>query len=398
MEFSYVARDNSGGFLEGSVEADDQAAAAQALTAKGLVPIKLSAAGKGLGRELSLHPGVPLLEKVVFVRQLATMVGAGLPLAQSLHLLGEQAKNKRMAQTAQALTADVESGITLGAAMEKHPKIFSRVVISMVKAGESGGVLDQVLERVASQLERDHSVVGKIRGALIYPAVIVVALIIMFVLMMTMVVPKMTGIFEEMGTSLPLPTRILLVISDLFTKYAIFTGIASVILTVVWIRFIRTERGKHFWHGLLLRLPVVGAMSSKLNLARFTETLGALLAAGLPVVECLKIVADVSSNILFRDDLLAAARQVETGVPISKALEDSPRFPMMVKQMLAVGEETGEVEKIMTKLSGFYEEDLENMTKNMTSIIEPVLLLVIGVAVGFMVIAIILPIQSIQPS
>jgi type IV pilus assembly protein PilC len=398
MEFSYIARDAAGVLQKGTVEADDKAGAAQALTAKGLTPVKLTSSGKGLHMEISLRPGVPLLEKVVFARQLATMVGAGLPLASSLHLLSEQTKNKKMSGVIGQLAADVEGGISFAAALEKHPKIFNRVMVSMVKAGETGGVLDQVLERVATTLEREHSVIGKIRGALIYPAVIVMALVIMFVLMMTMVVPKMTGIFEEIGTDLPLPTKILILISDLFTRYAIFTAIALVILVVAWLRFIRTARGRRFWHGLLLHLPVAGKMSAKLNLARFTQTLGALMAAGLPVVECLKITADVESNALFQEDVRRAATQVETGVPISKALEPSPRFPVLLKQMLSVGEETGESEKIMTKLASFYEEEIDNMTKNLTSIIEPVLLLVIGVAVGFMVIAIILPIQSIQPS
>jgi type IV pilus assembly protein PilC len=397
MQYSYLARDQKGAFVKGMVEANDREGATEAISGRGLIPVKIGEQGKGLSMQLSFRRGVPLLEKVMFARQLSTMVSAGLPLAQSLHILASQSKNKKMQDVISDLAKDVEGGMSFSGALSKHPSIFNQVTVSMVKAGETGGILDQVLDGLATQLEREHSTVGKIRGAMIYPSVIFGALIVMFILMMTMVIPQLTNIFKQMNTQLPLNTHIVIWISDAFTKYWVITAVTTIILVIAVFRYVRTENGRHLWHRILLKLPVAGAMSTKLNLARFTSTLGSLMAGGIPVVESLNIVADTASNILFKEELLEVAKQVSNGVPISKALEPSPYYPLLVKQMIAVGEETGELDKILQKLAGFYEEEIDNMTKNLTSIIEPVLLIVIGVAVGFLVISIILPLYNMQP-
>ena len=397
VEFKYTARNQTGTFVSGTVEADDRAGAVKALGGKGLAPVKLGSAGKGLGRDISLRRGVPLMEKVVFARQLATMMGAGLPLTSSLHILAKQTKNKKMSETISDLAADVESGMSLGSSLEEHPRIFNRIMVAMIKAGEVGGILDEVLDRLATQLEREHSIIAKIRGAMIYPAVIIIALIVMFIIMMTIVVPQLTNIFSDLGTELPIMTKIVIAISNLFTHYGLFTAIGFVALVVGWFRFIRTTSGRHLWHRALLRIPVAGKMSQKLNVARFTRTLGALMSGGIPVVESLKIVSETSSNVLFKEELLKVADLVEGGVPISTALGESPHYPELVKEMIGVGEETGELDAILQKLATFYDEEIDNMTKNMTSIIEPVLLLLIGGGVGFLVIAILLPIYSIRP-
>jgi type IV pilus assembly protein PilC len=324
------------------------------------------------------------------------MINAGLPIAQSLHILATQTKNKKMAETITSITKDVEGGTSLGNALAKHPKVFSQVFVSMVKAGEAGGILDDIMDRLASQLEREHSLIGKIRGAMIYPGVILSAMIVMFILMMTLVIPQLVNILQQTGGTLPLPTKILIAISEAFTKYGIFTGVGFVLIVVGFFRFIHTKGGKQIWHHILLRMPVVGPIIIKINVARFTRTLGALMGGGIPVIEAMLIVADTSTNVIFRQELIDASEQVKNGVPISKSLEKSKYYPTLVKEMLAVGEETGSMSALLTKLADFYDEELDGITKNLTSIIEPVLILTIGVVVGFIVVAIIVPIYNID--
>jgi type IV pilus assembly protein PilC len=395
-EFAYTAKDKTGAFTKGTIEARDRGTAADTLAQKGLVPVKI---GKttSLGQiDVLGWRGVPLIEKVVFARQLSAMINAGLPIAQSLHILATQTKNKKMAETIASITKDVEGGVSFGNALAKHPKTFSQVFISMVKAGETGGILDEIMDRLATQLEREHSLVSKIRGAMIYPGVILSAMIVMFILMMTLVIPQLVVILQQTGGTLPLPTKILIAISQGFTKYGIFTGIGFVAIVVGFFRFIHTKNGKYIWHRILLRMPVAGSIIIKINVARFTRTLGALMAGGIPVVEAMLIVADTSTNVVFRQELIDASEQVKNGVPISKSLEKSKYYPTLVKEMLAVGEETGSMSALLTKLADFYDEELDGITKNLTSIIEPVLILTIGVVVGFIVVAIIVPIYNID--
>jgi type IV pilus assembly protein PilC len=398
-EFRYLARDRAGVFTNGTIDATDQAAATEVLGTKGLVPIKLESNKPSVGNiDIMSWRKVPLIEKVIFARQLSTMINAGLPLVQSLHILSMQTKSKKMAGIIEQLQKDIEGGMSFGNALEKHPKVFSQVFISMVKAGESGGILDEVMGRLANQLEREHSLVSKIRGAMIYPSIIVIAMIIMFILMMTLVIPQLVNIFKQNGQTLPFATQVLIGISEAFTKYGIFTGVGFVIIVVGTIRFVRTKQGKRLWHLAILKIPIVGGISQKMNVSRFTRTLGALMGGGIPVVEAMLIVADTSTNVIFRQELIDASELVKNGAPISKAIDKSPYYPVLVKEMIAVGEETGSMDQLLIKLADFYDEELDGITKNLTSIIEPVLLLVIGVVVGFMVIAIILPIYSIgQP-
>lgn len=406
MQFSYTARDKSGVFSKGTVTAADRNTAASSLIAQNLTPIILTedskaAGGGGIRGLLKLGKGehIPLQERVIFSRQFSTMISAGVPIVQALSILREQSSNKNMKAILTDLTKQVEGGVALSTALGKHTQAFSKVYINLVKAGEAGGILDQTLERLADQMEKDHELVSKVRGAMIYPAVITVVMVGVFFFLMLVIIPQLAAVFSQLGGQLPWYTTLLLNLSHFLVKFGVYAIVALIVAAIFTVRAVRkNEAIRYRIDQLILRLPILGPISSKINIARFTRTLGLLMQSGVTVLDAIEIVSGSLSNRVIQKELSKIATEVKNGSPIADPIKKSPYFPKIVSEMIAVGEATGSLDQILTKLAGFYEKEVDTVIENLSSIIEPVFIIMIGAMVGFIVVAVIAPIYQLSQS
>lgn len=404
--FTYTARDKAGALQTGTIVAMDRPSAASSLMERGLSPVLIKEVGGGKGLNLSLNldflkvgQKVKTVDKVMFSRQFATMINAGVPIAQSLAILSQQSESAKLKAVSTDLGKKVEGGGTLAKALGDHPDVFPLVYVNMVKAGEAGGILDQVMDRLATQQEKDAEIVGKVRSAMIYPGVITSVTIGAFVFLMTVIVPKLAVVFESLGSKLPIYTLIMLSISKTLTSYGLFIGIGIAATVFFLRRLIKTSpAAKRVFDGTLLKAPILGPIIVKVNVARFARTFGSLMSSGLGIVDSLTITSSALNNSLFRDDLVAVAASVKNGKSMAASLKEHKRFPAMVTQMAAVGEETGQVDTILLKVAEFYEKEVDTVVASVASIIEPVLIIVLGVMVGAVVISVFGPISNLSQS
>jgi len=402
--FIYSAKSNTGEVKTGSQEAATETELAHVLREQGFILTSVHPAGQSplvsRRRFSELLPSllfIPLAEKMIFARHLSVMIGAGLSLNRSLEILGLQTKNKGFAKIIRSLGEDVKKGLPLADALNKHPQVFSELFVNMVKVGETSGNLEGVLKILAYQMEREHELISKVKSAFTYPAVIMVVMLGIGFLMMVMVVPKLTQIFIEMNTELPFSTQLVILISDILSQHWLASLVALVLLIVLFRFTLKTKSGKSYFDWLLLHLPILGEINKKVNSARLARTLGALIESSVPIVQSIQIVAGTLGNSLFRQSLAESASVVQKGTPLSKAIEGYTQlYPPMVGQMIEVGEETGTLGNILGKLADFYEDEVNNVTKNLASIIEPVLMVLIGGAVAFFAISMIQPMYSIM--
>jgi type IV pilus assembly protein PilC len=399
--FAYTAKNKTGFIQKGSLFANDRASATANLTDKGLTPIliKEQSAGAASGGLMSIFkrkPKVKLMDKVVFSRQFATMINAGVPIVQSLNILKEQSESKRLQEVVADVSKRVEGGATLSSSMAEHPDVFSNIYVNMVKAGETGGILDEVLDRLATQQEKDAEIVAKVKGAMTYPAVIFSATIGAFIFLMTVIVPKLAAIFKDMGATLPIYTRILLAISNGLVHYGVYIAITMVIGIVSFVRWMKTPMGHHVVDRALLKMPIFGPIIVKVNIARFARTLGSLLNSGISVIDAINVTASALNNTVFQDGLYHVANEVKNGKSITEPLKSIKAFPPLVSQMISVGEETGQLDSILLKVAGFYEREVDVVVASITSIIEPVLIITLGAMVGFIVISVFGPISNLS--
>jgi type IV pilus assembly protein PilC len=401
-EFSYTAKTKAGAMQQGKLVAADRGAALASLAQQNLTPVLVreNHAAKGLNLKLSGHKRkVKLDDKVVFSRQLSTMVNAGVPIVRALTILAEEASQSQRLQLAlRDIAKRVEAGGTLADAMGQHPDVFTGVYVNMVRAGETGGILDEVLERLATQQEKDAEVVGKVRGAMIYPSVILVVTIIAFFFLMTVIVPKLSVIFEQLGGQLPIYTRILLATSNFMTKYwfILVATMAGVVFALF--RWHKTTSGKRAIDKFLVKAPIIGPIVVKVNVARFARTFGSLLSSGIAVLEAIRTTRTALGNVWFQDVLSEVEKAVKNGKPLSDPLQKSELFPAIVGQMTLVGEETGKLDEILVKVAQFYEREVDNVVSRITSIIEPILIIFLGIMVGFIVISVFGPISQLTNS
>lgn len=403
--FSYTARTKQGTVQQGVLSADDRSAAAASILETGLVPILVKEAGPtgaiggfNLSKLLKHKAHVKAADKVVFSRQLATMVNAGVPIVQSLSILADQTTSKTLKEAVRDVAKKVEGGTTLGNALSEHPEIFPPIYINMVRAGETGGILDEVLDRLATQQEKDAEIVRKVRGAMIYPSVIVTITVAAFFFLMTVIVPRMATIFEGFGTTLPIYTRIMLGFSKILTHYILFVIAGIVVAAVLLVRYYHTKPGRRMFDALILRTPILGPIVRKVNVARFARTFSSLMSSGIAILDALNATANALGNTVYKEELQQIAQQVKNGKSISQPLKASKNFPAIVSQMVMVGEETGQLAEILMKLAEFYEKEVDQVISNITSIIEPVLIVVIGGMVGSIVISILGPLGSLTGS
>jgi len=394
--FDYKVRDRSGTLQTGQLIGDSETLVLQRLREMGMTPVEVKKAGTGLRLEINLRPGrVKLKDLAVFSRQFATMVNSGLPILRALAILGDQTENKELERVLTQVRVDVEQGQSLSGAMEKHRKAFNDLYIAMVKTGETGGVLDTVLLRVADNIEREVELRRKIKSAMTYPLVVVILVTFILAAMLLFVVPQFETIYAQLGGKLPLPTRILLGVSQALRNYwYLFMGFVAASVFALR-RYKRTERGRATVDAAKLKIPIFGQLFRKTALARFSSTLGMLLRSGVPILQALDIVADTVNNKVISKAVVDVQGSVREGESIAKPLSRHAVFPPMVVQMLAVGEETGAVDTMLDKVAEFYNSEVSASVDALTSLIEPLLIAIVGGAVGAAVIALYMPMFNI---
>jgi len=392
--YAYKVRDRGGNLISGTLVADNEALVLQRLREQGLTPLEVGKQGRGLNIELTPKK-VKLKEMSVFSRQFATMVNSGLPILRALSILADQANNPELAKTLTACRIDIEQGSSLSAAMQKHPKVFNDLYVSMVKSGETGGSLDSVLLRLADMIENEVKLRGKIKSAMTYPIAVVALVSLILTAMLLFVVPQFKSIYGQLGGSLPLPTRVLLTISDIFKKFWYIVLIGLFVGRFVFRRWKATPAGRESVDAFKLRVPVFGSLFHKTALARFAGTLAMLLRSGVPILQALDIVSETVNNKVISKAITDVQASVREGESMAKPLGKHKVFPPMVVQMIAVGEETGQVDVMLEKVSTFYNQEVEASVDALTSLIEPLLIAIIGGAVGAAVIALYMPMFNI---
>ncbi len=394
--YDYKVRDRAGKVVTGQLVGDSESLVMTKLREMGMTPVEVKKANAGLKMEINLRPGhVKLKHLAVFSRQFATMVNSGLPILRALAILADQTESKELQKVLTQVRIDVEQGASLSGAMAKHPKAFNDLFVAMVRSGESGGVLDNVLLRLADMLEKEVDLRRKIKSAMTYPIAVVALVVLIMAAMLLFVVPQFESIYDQLGGTLPLPTRMLLAVSRGVRTYWWIVILVGIGLAFWFRRFKRAPQGRERVDSFKLRVPVFGALFHKTALARFSSTLGMLLRSGVPILQALDIVSQTVNNRVIAKAIGDVQTSVREGESIARPLSKHRVFPPMVVQMLAVGEETGAVDTMLDKVSDFYNSEVSAAVDSLTSLIEPLLIAVIGGCVGAAVIALYMPMFNI---
>lgn len=402
-KFSYLATDLDNNLLDGSIEASERTTAVAALRRQQLRPIsvrekRLSASSFNL----SFGSGkVKSDDLVIFTRQLSAMVAAGVPLLRALSSLGDHSESPALQKILADVTRDVQGGSTLGDALAKYPRVFSEVYVNMVRAGETAGILDDILKRLAFQQEKNASIRKKVKSAMTYPTVLIVITVLAFFGLMLFVIPQIGKILTDLGgpdAQLPILTQVMLGISGTITSfwYIIVPIVGGAIFLLL--RYLRTQAGKHQLHRVMLKVPGVKSITTKVAIARFSRTFSALMGAGVPVLESLEVTAHAVGNSVYEAAILEAAEAVKNGNNLSSTISKNPLFPAIVTQMLSVGEETGQTDKVLVKVADFYEEEVDVAIDGLSSIIEPVMIVFMGAMVGLIAASVMMPIANLAQS
>ncbi len=397
--FSYVAKATDGQVMKGQEEAATLVDLTNTLKARGLVLTKSQLLTKrnATGDFFERLLGVPSVQKIFFTQNLGVMLRGGFSISRAMGTLALQTTHKYFRKVIQQLQSDLESGSTFSQALKRHPHVFSELFINMIGAGEISGKLDDVLKALTIQMKKDHQLVSKVKGAMTYPVVVVVAMIGAGVAMMTLVIPKLLVVFEEAQTELPLPTRILIAMSDVIQHQGLLIAAGVVVLIVITVAFARTKKGTWFFDTIFLYSPIIGPIIKKINLARFTRNLSSMLATDIPIIQTFQVIGKTMSSAHYRRSIEEAGQALRGGVSIAKVLNRYPKlYPPLVQQMVNVGEESGTLDEVSGELAKFYEEEVDQTMSNLSTIIEPVLLLVLGAAVAGMAVSILLPMYSLS--
>lgn len=390
--FKYNVRDKTGKVVNGKLEGENREAVATKLRQMGYIILDLDEDRLAQLNKIQFGTSVKVKDVTIFARQFATMINAGLSLTKCLSILADQTDSKELRAIINQLGKDVEAGQSLSEAMTKHPKIFPPLFYNMVKAGETGGVLDEVLLRVADLMEQDNQLRGRVKSAMMYPMVVSILVVVVVIAMMVFVVPTFIDMFAGAGQELPLPTQVLVAVSNYIASIkGAITAIVLVVLYVIFKQWTSTSSGRFIWDGIKLRMPVAGNIIRKTSIARFTRTFGTLVSAGVPILSAMDIVADTAGNEVVARALKSARGSVKEGETIAKPLSESPVFPSMVVQMVAVGEETGALDQMLTKIADFYDEEVSTAIDGLASAMEPIIIVVLAVVVGGIVIALYMP-------
>ena len=393
--FVYLAREtNSGREIRSTMEAATEQAAVAALLNRNLLVVSIQEKVGKKGRTSGGRVG--LADLVIFTRQLATMIDAGLAIVQSLQALADQTPNKVMRDVIRDICTRVEGGDSLSQALQKHPKAFDRLYVCMVAAGEKGGLLAEILARLATYLENTAHLRKKVKSAMMYPTIVTIVAIGITIFLLVKVIPVFADIYSGFGAQLPAPTQFLINLSAILQKYFILFLLALGALVYGWFYFIKTPAGRWFWDSRRIRLPIFGSIAHKICLARFTRTLASLIRSGVPILEVLQIVSQTVGNVVMEKAIKDSSTDIERGEGIAAALGKHPIFPSMIVRMVTAGEQTGKIDTMLERVSDFLDEEIETTLSGLTSLIEPILIVVLGVVIGGMVICMFLPIFKLS--
>lgn len=405
MQFLYKAKTFDGQVKYGKINARNKGDLNKKLNDLSLIPISIEEEGGAGGKKKKgfsiskIIKRVSVVDKMLFARNLRAMLKAGLSFARAISVLTEQTNNEYFKDILGSIQEDIQQGTALADSLAKHPKVFNDLFVSMIRVGEVGGNLEEVLDILSIQLKKDHDLTSKVMGAMMYPAVIIFAMVGIGILMMMFVVPSLLKVFEEMNAELPTATKALIFISNTLQNYGIFVFLGFVLFIVLFLWSIKTPVGKKAFGYFLLRVPVIGDVVSKVNMARFSRTLSSMISSGISIVKALEIISNTLSNVYYKESIKMACANVQKGIQLSDVLGQYDKLyqPMMI-HMIEVGEETGTLENTLKQVAEFYEEEVGQVTENLSSIIEPVLMLVIGGAVGLFAVSMIQPMYSIMGS
>lgn len=392
--FTYKAKDQAGATTSGIVESLTDKSAVRTLQERGLMVISISENRVWDWKSLPLGlfgPSVSEREVATFTGLLATMISTGLPLTDALENLSTQAVNSFFREIIRSVIHDVQSGIALSDALGRYPQVFNQLYINLVKAGEASGKMDETLAKVAETMESNLDFKAKVKGALTYPAVVVTAMIGIATFMLTTIIPTIAGVYQQFGSQLPLPTRILITLSHLVTNYFLIVVIVIILLAYAVRTLMKNPTSEYLINNLMFQMPVMGQLNAEMTLTIIARTLGMLLYSGVAILDALNIMAKAVENNYYRSGLLAAAAMVEKGLPLSLAIRRNSHFPLIMTQLLAIGEQTGTVDQSLLKLAKFYQEITERKVKTLTTLLEPMLILLMGSMVGGLALAVLLP-------
>ncbi len=394
--FTWVGKTREGQSKKGVIVAVDVDAAMTTLRAQAITPTTVKAKGKELGEIFPfLAKGVKIRDLVIFTRMFATMIDAGLPLVQCLDILGTQQENSTFKKVILQIKADVESGSTFSDALGKHPKVFDRLYVNLVAAGEIGGILDTILSRLAAYLEKNDKLRRKVKGAMTYPAAVTVIATIVVVVMLTKVIPVFEKMFKDFGGTLPAPTQMVINISHWLQAYIIYLIVGVFVAGYGLKRWYGTTNGRAFLDALFLKSPIFGSLLQKVAVARFSRTLSTMLSSGVPILDALEIVARTAGNVVVEKEILMTKSSIAEGKTIAEPLQGSKVFPGMVVQMISVGEQTGAMDAMLGKIADFYDDEVDTAVDALTSLLEPLLMVGLGGTIGALLIAMYLPIFKI---
>ena len=402
MLFSYKVKDERGATIEGTVEAMSQDAAMKLLVDQKMIILSLEDSGKIPFWRRQIN--IPFLNRsslrdLVFLsRQLSVMVAAGLPLVESLNVLKDQTDNTYLKEVVQEISKDVQGGLHFSSALAKHPKIFDDFFINMVRAGETAGNLDEVLQYLANEQEKNFDLMSKIKGAMVYPIFVIATVIGVMVLMMVFVIPQLTGILVQSSVELPLPTKILIGVSSFAKNYYWLIIMVLIALGITIQTVLKTRKGKLLWGRIVLKLPVFGQLFRKFYLVRFAQSLSTLLVGGIPLTSALKIVSDVVGNVVYKNIILQSIIDVEGGHSMSNAFLNHSSVPAMLPRLMAIGEQTGKLDEILEKVANFYSREVEGLLSKLVTLLEPIIIIFLGVVVAGMAASILLPMYQLSSS
>ncbi len=392
MQFTYSARDNLSQIKKGAIEATDQNAAISVLRSRGLYPIEVKATNAG---RKWFHRKVGLKDKIIFTDQLEIMIRSGLSIIEALKSMREETENKYFAGQINQIVSDVEGGEPLSEALSKHPDTFNEIYINLVKSGERSGKVDIVLKRLSGQLEKDYELNRKIRGAMAYPAFVMLALAAVMVLVLVVIIPQLKVIFDDAGVELPILTRAIIKASQLIVDYGLYL-LVIVILSVIGLsRWRKTDSGRHFFDSMVTKIPVIGTLLKKSYMARFTRTFASLASSGLPLLEIFKVTSGVVGNVIYKKEIDEMAVKIKNGVSISRSLKESKLFPGVIAQLASVGEKSGSLDDVFDSLANFFDRDVDSITSNLSTLLEPVLLVIMGIGIGAIIISVLQPIYGL---
>lgn len=395
--YRYVAKNTTNGeIVQAEVQAENEQAAAKLLISQQLFPISISDKEEGnLLANMHIGTGISTKTRLIFTRQLSTLINAGLPLLQSLRTVQQQISNKPLQNIVASIITSVEGGSTLSGAFAQHPKVFNKIYISLVEAGETSGSLDKSLQRIAAQQEKDATITSKIRGALIYPVIVLVVILLVLVFMLTTVLPQIAGLYQSLGKPLPFLTRMMQDGSSFILHFWWVVLIALIALGYGLTSFMRTDRGVYLLDLIKLHVPVFGPIFQKIYMARFARTLSALLSTGVPMLQALEVVEQAVGNTLVAATIADSINQVKGGKSLSSTLEGKKTFTILVPQMIGIGEQSGAIDQMLERVAGYYEEEVDEAVATISTIIEPVLMVVLGGLVGLVIASILLPVYSL---